>query len=315
MVPAMLSPSDASSIGDEIAEFIRTHGIHFERGNPRQYFEQIAHVSASLTLPIVPAERLRTLVLLKSFYSLWNIVVDDEMDRAEGTRHHLDSSIQLLLRRSRGEPGPLPGATAGAATLDAILSQVPQDAASAPLRELLYFDFWELMTGFCFEYAINKERWAANSEEYGKYSTVTAGIKHFFDLDCLFADRTLEPTTYRRLRLGYEQLGLAIKFASDMGSLKRELLDEDNLNIIRIRAMESGVPGVERKLENEAQYQAVLPTLQPLFEKTRQKAFDNLNTCRELLTGVQGLDTAPFLKAVTAIVETYSKRDPFFRQK
>ncbi|HEX8441025.1 terpene synthase family protein [Archangium sp.] len=311
----MLSPSEISAVSEPLARLIESNGIKFERGNPRQYFAQLGLLSVGLTLPLVPREHLATVVLLKNYCNLWNIVVDDEIDR-EGGRRHLDASMQLLTLRLQGRSDQVPDSGA-ARVLHEMLELLPATASPAKerLRQALYFDLWEEMTGFSYEHCINSVRAAANSVEYGKYSTMTASIKHFLDLDCLFAADELEDTVYRKLRTGYEFLGQAVKFASDLGTLKRELLEEDNLNIVRILALESGLPGMERKLETEAQYEALLPSLQDIFVRSRKLALDNLESARALLAPVTEVDTRPLVKTISGLVESYCKRDPFFQKQ
>jgi hypothetical protein len=308
----MSSHSEVTDVAERVARFIESNGIRFERGTPRQYFTQLGLLSASLTLPIVPEEQMATVLLLKNYCNLWNIVVDDEIDR-EGRKEQLDASTQVLLSRSRNEVPASLGYSA-ARTLDEVLTALPTDPAKAHLREVLYFDLWEEMNGFRYEYCINKVGAAANPLEYGKYSTMTASIKHFLDLDCLFATHVPEPASYRLLRKGYEHFGLAVKFASDLGTLKRELLEEDNLNSVRILAQEAGITSLEGKLESEAQYDALLPSLVPVFDKVRQLATDNLEAARLVLANVPGVETRPLLKSISGLIETYRKRDPFFRK-
>jgi hypothetical protein len=309
----MLSPSEAADITHTVANFIETHGIKFERGEPREYFAKLTRLHTGFTLPIVSREQLATAVLLKNFYGLWNIIVDDEVDR-EGLRTHLDASVQLLLCHSRGEEVHAPSSSA-ARTLQEILAKLPQDASKAHLRELFLFDLWDLMTGFRYESCINRVTRGANSLEYGKYSTMTASIKQFLDLDCLFATNELPSHSYRTLRVAYEHLAVALKFASDVGSLKRELVDEDNLNLVRILALEEGVPELERKLENEAQYEAILPRIEPLLTKVRQQAQAKLESARSLLDKVPEVDTRQLLASLTKVIEIYCKcDDPFFHK-
>jgi hypothetical protein len=308
----MLSPSEVTSVADEVARFIESHGVKFERGNPSQYFVQLGHLSAGFTLPLVPQAQLARVVLLKNLNNLWNILVDDEMDR-EGGRSQLDASMRALLDYRQGKSGNTQGSSA-AQVLEEMLAKLPTDPSRARQREAFLFDLWEVMTGFSYEYCINKALGVANSVEYGKYSTITASIKHFLDLDCLFASEVLEDSVYRQLRVGYEHFGLAIKFASDIGTLKRELVEEDNLNLVRILALESGIPEAARKLRSEAEYEALLPRLEPVCGRVRQLANHHLDSAREALARVPGVDTASVVKTVSGLVESYSKRDPFFRK-
>jgi hypothetical protein len=307
MIFPMLSPSEVTTITDAVVRFIETNGVRFERGDPRKFFSHFSHVNERLTLPIVAREHLSTVVLLKNFYALWNFVVDDEIDR-EGRSNHLDASIQVLLR---GEPGAAQDSSA-ARVLANILDGLPTDLAKAHLREMFRFDLWTLVCGFKYEFCINKMTAAANSLEYRKYTTMVGTIEQLLDLDCLFAAGELAPSTYRRLRVGYEHFGQALKLASDVGSLKRELMEEDNLNLIRIKGLEAKIPGLERKLTGEEEFEALRPQLQPLVEDVRQEASTHLETGRTVLAGITDVDTQGVVQTVSGIVQNYFERDLFF---
>jgi hypothetical protein len=312
----MLIQTEISDIADIMARFIEAKGITFERGNPQPFFTKLGFMHDGFTLPLMSQQHRATVVRLKNLYGLWNTIVDDEIDR-DGRRDHLDASLRLLLHRSRGEAAPVSDSKA-ALTLDELLSLLSAELPrkNAPL-EAFYFDLWDLMNGFSYEYCINKLGRVANSVEYGKYSTMTASIKHYLDLDCLFAAQEVSPSDYRHLRVGYEHLGLAIKFASDIGTLKRELMDEDNLNLVRILALEAGLSGagVQQKLEDEAQYESFREQLRPHVEKVRQLAQEKLAAADAAFTGLSSVDARPVFKAVTRLVETYFKSDPYFQEK
>jgi hypothetical protein len=329
----MLSPSDISAVADNVAHLIDLHGVRFTRGTPQQYFKQLGNLSAMLTLPIVAEAARAQVLLLKNLCNLWNIIVDDELDQ-ERKHGHLDASVELLLSYSRGQQ-PVSGLDSSAArVLNEVLTRLPtaDDPHKQGLREMFFFDLWEEVNGFRYEDFINRVTWAATLEEYGKYSTMTASLKHFLDLDCLFAEQPPSASAYRQLREAYEHFGRSVKFASDLGTLKRELLEEDNLSVIHILARESGLMEFERKLElkSEAEYEALLPRLQPARDKARalvtthqDRALGALKEAEKLLVPAapQQPDgpkppevTTQLGKSLSGLIETYSKRDPFFHK-
>jgi hypothetical protein len=305
-------PTDFTDVTNRIVRFIEANEIKFVRGKPQEYFEQLTRMHVGLTLPIVAPDKLTTVVLLKNLYSLWNFVVDDELDR-DGRTHSLDATMQLVLHRSRGETPP-PGLVSGVTrAFDDILQALPTEPGKARMRDMFYMDLWPLMTGFKYEYCINQMPEAANSLEYCMFTPLVAGISHYLDLDCLFAASELPPAVYGRLRGAYAHIGQAFKLSSDIGTLKRELLEEDNLNLVRIKAREAGVSGIERKLSGEKELEALRPTLQPFIDQVRQKATEHLEAARSEL-GATSLDTQRLVGTVSMIVQGYFKRDMFFKE-
>lgn len=308
---AMLSPSDFAAATDAVVRFIQSNGLAFERGDPQQYFANLTKVHVGLTLPIVAPERVPQLIRLKNLYALWNFVVDDEIDRAASTEG-LDASMQLLLHHSRGQPEL--GLGSGAAkALEEIFTALPTEPSKAPMREMLYFDMWPLMTAFKYEYCINKLKGAANAFEYSMFAPLLGGISHYLDLDCLFATRELPLSTYGRLRDAYAHIGQAFKLSSDIGSLKRELLEEDNFNLVRLKAQEAGVSGLDRKLKGEEEFEALRPALQPFVEEVRKMANEHLSAANSVLATLPDIDSQRVLGTATKIVQSYFERDVFFK--
>jgi hypothetical protein len=346
----MLKPSDLDALAGAVVQFMSEHRIDFRRDDPKKYFAGLSHVNAKLTLPLVAKEKLATVVLLKNVYAAWNFAVDDEMD-CQGTRHHLDESMKVLLRYSRqkqeaedqaGSAAMRSGADNHTVTevIDTNLSNVPVDLSSsgvaraigtvlanlppassrASLRELFHFDLWTLMTGFFYEDVLNKMPTVANSLEYRRYSTLVTGIKHYLVLDCLFASQELESAAFRNLREGYENLGISLKLAADIGSLRRELTQENNSNSIRIQAMEEGLLDTEatcltdetRKLGLSEYKQDVLPKISRIRDDVKQEAEQHLSRARAAFAKVSGVDTSGVLQMVSWMVKDYFERDRFY---
>jgi hypothetical protein len=296
-----------------IAEFITSKNIELGRGdgNVLAFFNELGNWHYLFTLESA-REHAGILVRLKNLYGLWNALVDDEIDQ-RGTRHQLDASMQLLLSRTgQGVPAPEKDCPAVHA-LRELFTQL--DATRPPNREHMleafHFDLWDLMNGFGYEYSINKLARLANSEEYSKYSTMTASIKQYLDLDCIYAAQYPSAADYRHLRVGYEHLGRAIKFASDIGTLKRELKDEDNFNLVRILALESGLTTIEQRVESDEQYEALMnqDALKQAVQEVRKRAETELNAARSHLEQATAVDTRMVLKGVTRFIDKYTRQD------
>lgn len=311
----MLSPSEFNEVTSAVTDFLAkaSADITFERGDPKSYFETFSQINAGLTLPLVSPQQRVTVVKLKNFYALWNFLVDDEMDR-RGTCRHLDASMQVLLDRSRGAEGRTEGSRV-AELMDEILKAIPVSPSHTRghLRELLIFDLWAVLSGFRYEYCLGKKPQVANSLEYRKYTTQVATFEHYLDLDCLFADRELAPTTYSQLRKAYEHMGQALKLASDIGSLKRELMEENNLNLVRILASESGVFRLEQKVEREEEFEELRPKLQPTVLEVRRLATVEMETATALLSPLDAeVDSQVLRKTASRMMQGYFQRDMFF---
>jgi hypothetical protein len=295
-----------------ISEFITSNHIKFERGdgNPLPFFIELGHWHYLFTLETA-REHAGTLVRLKNLYGLWNALVDDEIDH-KGTRHQLDASLQVLLNRM-GQGAPAPEKDCDAVrTLNALFTELHATRPSrVHMLEAFHFDLWDLMHGFGYEYSINKLARLANSEEYSKYSTMTASIKQYLDLDCIYAAEYPSAADYRHLRVAYEHLARAIKFASDIGTLKRELRDEDNFNLVRILALEAGLTEIEQRVESDAQYEALMEKqeLQDARKEVGERARAELRAAGQHLERAPSVDTKTVLKAVTRFIDKYTQQD------
>jgi len=309
----MTSPPEFTAATDAVVQFITENGLKFERGDPKRFFTTMSQVNAGLTLPIVQ-EHLSTLIELKNFYSLWNFLVDDEIDR-ERRSEHLDTSILVLLHHSRGESGPAPTRSSSVAkALDIILSRLPTSPDKAQYREMLYFDLWTLICGFKYEWCINQNPAVANSLEYRKYTTLVGSVLQYLDLDCLFATHPPSAAAYRKLREAYDHLGRALKFSSDIGSLKREVMNEgQNLNLGLVRAAEAGLAIGETPGEGEQKFEAIRSKLHLILEGVRKEATGYLASAQKPLDSISGeVNSQRLMMTVTAMVEQYFKHDVFF---
>ncbi|WP_257445869.1 terpene synthase family protein [Archangium lipolyticum] len=298
----MLSPTEISASADAVARFIEKNGIKFERGNPVTFFNRLGQVHVDLTLPVVSKEHEETVLLLKNYCGLWTALVDDEMD-LHGSRTELDATIQLLVDCSQGKTPPAESTSSAVRTLKEVLTKLPTDPAKAQLREAFYFDLWVMVNGFVYEDCINnKATLVANSTEYARYSALTASLKHYLDLDYLFSKEEPDPAAYRLMRKGYDHLALAIKFASDIGSIRRELKNEYNLNLVTILGMEEGTFFATHRL-NDTKLKEALSLLQPQLDKVRDLAMKELTIGRDIL------EQLPMTQGVVKTEELTSGRD------
>ena len=186
-------------------------------------------------------EHLPTVVLLKNVYALWNCTVDDEIDR-EARRDELEreraaaGDVQLRQAPSTAEE-------ARRRCCRSSSPRIPVDRGGGeefvPLPDLL-----EVIHGFRYEHLINRSPRLANSVEYGRYgATMTASFKVHLDIDMARSvARRSAPGPTETLRIAYDLFSTALEVRlRRIGSLRRELADEDNLNSVRIHALEHGI--------------------------------------------------------------------------
>lgn len=307
----MSSEPDIAGFASEIASFIAEQGVRFDRGEPLRYFSHISRISLGLTLPMIAPHDVARVIAIKNLCTLWNIIVDDEIDRLR-TRHNLDSSMRMVLAQASGSPLVDPGSEA-ARTLGRMFALLPGDREQE--REALYFDLLELMNGFGYEYNINRLPKLASSVDYCRYSTMTASIKTHLDIDWMFASAPLPRESYAKLRAAYDHLSMAIKFSSDIGTLRREILEEENLNLVRIMAAESGIIDLSVKISEE-RYGIETDAMRGVVAEIARMASTNLASARSILSGLVEVDARPIIETVEAIVRPYlAGQDPFFAAK
>jgi hypothetical protein len=280
-----MPPDDEiARLADDVTSLIEDTRLRFERGEPRRYFSLVTKVNLGWTLPIVaPSDILRS-TSVKNLCVLWNIIVDDEIDRS-GTRKNLDDSLLLLLSRTTNVA--LPASTSPAeAVLRRLFALIP--SVDARRVEAFHQSLWELMNGFAYEHAINAQPRLATSSEYSRYSTMTASIKSHLDIDWMFAATPPPATVYRRLRTAYDHLSLALKYSSDIGTLRRELREEQNLNLVTLAAAEAGLielDGTSKIDENQLGTKEV----GEIMNDVAQLAATNLASARSIVAGLARL--------------------------
>lgn len=292
---------DVEGLAAEIAALIVTAGVPFHRGEPTSYFRRLSRLHVGLTLPIVPPSRARDAVFLKLLYSLWNIVVDDQIDRS-GDASEVDASIVFLSgleaeERHRRTPAGI------------ILGRMAEIVPSGKIGRLdaLGFDLWEVVNGLCYEHLINKSPSHATVAEYRRYSTMTASVKVLLDIDLSLAASPLDRKTCRALREAYDEATLALKLASDIGTLEREIHDEDNLSLLRILSEADAAPASpQRRDELVSEALRFKDSVLGLSREHWARAVS-------LFEGVSRVDTSGVVRALRWIIESYSGgADPFF---
>lgn len=281
---------------NETLKILEKYNISFKRGNPEDYFNLISRVSYGLTLPTVPERFINSAIILKNIYTLWNIWVDDEIDNGEGNSNLLLSIKTLNERKYK-------------VNVD-LMSELINPFQEEFLRIRASLDLAEIMNGFLYEYYIN-ETHLFSTYEYGELSTKTASINYYLDVDILFSNSKSSWTKLPILREAYSIFGKSIKYASDIGSLEREVRNELNLNSVIIHALENSYISLD-DIYSTQNYSTLLVKLSDSITFVKNLSSKNLDKGMVLINKLD-VDVNVFKSTVKSIVSTYlSQKDPFF---
>ncbi len=300
---------DRASLAATVAatvELLERSGARFHRGDPQRYLLRVAGMIDGLTLPFVPTHARAAALRAKCSFSAWGLVMDDEIDR-EGTRGVLDESLLWQANARAGRATSEPSSVA-ARLLDEFWAQLP--VANEEALDGIRFGIDEMLLGFSHEHTSNRRRRMANSLEYRKYGVAALGFKPLFDIDFAFVDVPPEPSVYTTLRMVYDHLALALKYASDIGSLERELAVEDNLNIVRIRAAETGRLPLDHARPRGDALRVQLDALASTVAEIRLEVEASRAAARALLDRIPQVPMHAVLDTIDALIEHYcSGRD------
>jgi hypothetical protein len=307
----MLEPSKIAALAADVADLIERCGAEFTRGDPRSYFAHLSRVNSGLTLSIVPQDQRVAAISLKNLYVLWNILVDDDIDR-KGTRTNLDASLLALVDRSSLQRANFAASPSALNVLARMFADFP--AGKTEEIEAFCFDLWEVASGFVYEHCINEWPRIATAHEYEKYSVITATVKTHLDIDWMFLRSAPSIETYKKLRLAYDHFSRAIKYSSDIGSLRRDLLEENNLSIVRIGAVEDGILGLE-EIVREEDYGRVAGELHNVVVRIERMVESSVREGRAVFAEVSEIDVSSVVEALSAVVTVSRRQDLFFQMK
>lgn len=281
-----------------VVDFINKYQIDFHRGEVTSYFQRISHLNQEFSLPQAdPAKKEESLVR-KNLFVLWNIMIDDEVDR-EGKNTTLKDSFAFWSGGKTVNP------------TSEILSLIMGPESANTNYTTLKQDLFEVAKGFEYEYQINHENVIVNQKDYLDRSTLTASILPLLDLDLFYTDNTNQ-LPLEKLRQAFSHIGKAIKLSSDIGSFAREVSQEKNLNLILVKLIEETNLNQERVFEKMHHYQ---PILKKMAEEVQKMAFVELDTACKLIQPL-GQDYERIVAMAKSVVERYSGGiDIFFDKK
>ncbi len=287
---------DAKKQITTIKDLIKKHNIKFGRGDIETYFGYLSQVSFGLTLP--PSKPNWRAVYLKNVYTLWNITVDDELDRAHSNTE-LNACFDFIATNNTSLKSTF--------LLEIMLAELGE------YSEMAKQDILEMLTAFNFEFLINSQPYIANTQDYIRYSTMTASIKYFLLVDLALSNIRLSNAEFGALRNGYHHFSTAIKLSSDLGSFQREITEEKNLNYPLILLIEKDkvAPNKIFSLSPTELHSAAKPYF-PEIKKLIQKEYKKGLTSLERISTIK-IDI--FIETVANVITRYSNEtDPFFLQ-
>lgn len=288
---------DTTTHSSAIKKLIDEYQIDFTRGDIDIYFGNLTQVLAGLTLPSVTDKW--TAVYLKNVYTLWNILVDDEIDR-ENSRSGLDASFAFLASGSISADSHV-----AARLLKLLLEKLGRYEGLG--RQFLL----EIAQGFNYEHLINSDRKYASTEGYLRNSTLTASIKYFISVDLALSNTSFDFAEITSLVDSYQYFSVAIKLASDLGSFQREISDEQNLNYPILLAIKGN------NLDPETVFSLKKEELSEMarsnFDSIRSEIKEHFQKGLTSLERISTIDISILKKTVTRIITQYSnEEDPFF---
>lgn len=285
-----------------IARWIAVREIPFERGEPEAYFRRVLSTVRRLNVDEVSTEHQSTSCLTKGLFVLWAIVVDDALDR-HGDRGPLDASTRWLAAAMSGDV-PLDTGTHAEAILRIAFGRL-RTCVDAAAMSVLYLDVWEQVHGLQYEALFNRLPGIATAREYTRCSTLVASIKIYVDIDHALAGQSFSGPAYRRVRSTCDELGVAIKCASDIGTLSREI-EEGAPNLVALRLRDAGFDLLTASDDSKGQH-----ALQRVIRATETEARRQVAGARKKLRqGDHALGRLCSL--VERIVLEYCAGDPFF---
>jgi hypothetical protein len=279
----------------KITDFITANNIQFQRGDSNDYFRSISKLSLALSIPQLQDENKLETIVLKNYFVLWNILVDDEIDR-NGASSILEDSFGFITTKEKSK--------AETTLIESIATQCSKDILS---EELTRLDLINICQGFLYEKIINSYN-VANVVEYEQLSSITASINILLDIDLSYCgiDKVRD---LGQLRTAYYHFGRAIKFSSDIGSIAREISSERNLNLTLLKL------GELQKIEDtEAIFESARNNpdgLRQSISLVADLAMQELRNSERIIKQLD-VDYSGIYYAVENIVKNYTKGTDIF---
>lgn len=177
-----LTDDDYVALALQLRDFIDNHDIRFQRGDPLRFFRTLGPIHAGLTTTLLDKPTRQISTRIKHLFSLWNVIVDDAIDR-QSSPIELRASIRFI-NDTLGLPATATAPTTTSSS-ETLLSTIFEELSACPerWRHIIAFDILKHAFGFYYELLINSNRSLANTHEYVNFSTLTTSITVFIDID------------------------------------------------------------------------------------------------------------------------------------
>lgn len=301
----LLTSNDYRDLAIRVRSLVEDNDIAFHRGDVVRLFTMLGPLHEGLSVCALNREARLCSTYIKHLVSLWNVTVDDDIDRCASAAE-IGCSVRYLTRLLDG--GCVATKRHGSA------AEVVLSAAFAELEKFAPLDRWRHVVFDIFKQAIGFEyEWFANhygmasSVEYSVLSTLTTDISVYIDIDFIVEGDVMRDAAYSNLRSACLEFSRAIKYASDIGSFDREVLEEENHNFITICAHEMSCSVSSDDVEGR---NAMLKA------NVIRLAHEHVASGKKWLHGISHsrYDASSLLKTIDGVVATYLGGDPFFQR-
>ncbi|MEX1369100.1 MAG: hypothetical protein AB1Z98_38590, partial [Nannocystaceae bacterium] len=194
----MLEDVERVEVSTRVMELMARHDVPFQRGDVVDFFGVLGPFLERFTVsPLDHPAGLQS-ARIKYIFTIWNVVVDDDIDRV-GSASELLRSLTFLSHVARVDDHLqwIPS-TPAQWLLHAVFLELLDVAPWESWRHLV-FDVYKHAMGFYYEWMANHYG-LPNSAEYAVFSTLTTDLSVYVDIDRVVSGDDVRDVEYARLR-------------------------------------------------------------------------------------------------------------------
>lgn len=313
---ASLRP-ETSARHDELAKELESDiekFIKFGRRDPA-LFDWVLRVMENLGLSTVEPEYLGKLAVIKTRFSLWEVLLDDLVDN-EGTRDFglFDEIVKIPLESKHIDQSKLNQKeleylkTTVQIWNDSVIGEIKKFPQYEKYKQPFEFDLLQFVNSMKYSKFVNTVKEAANIIESGIYVHQSMYVLIQIDLD-LMCSKGFDDTELGMLRgVGYVAQQMA-KIGNLLGTYPRELLDFDMSSEAVIKFKEEHGTNFRFKLNKILNKESRYPKFE---EKLVDEWKDQHQLAAELATQIKSVDMANFFKQIDFVQEAYKANIKFW---
>jgi hypothetical protein len=289
-------------------EFVKKHNIHTIRDIDK-YINSVTTLNYGLTLSFVSKDDIQEILFIKNLYAIWNIIVDDDIDVLRSTKE-LEASEYIINNTVNNQRiiNNIKNESLSAEILNFILNKIKNNY----FKEWFIFDISEILKALRYEYMTNKNLLTVNSFEYTRHAPLTASPIAYLDIDLASLGTFEDFSLYSKLRLACHYLSIGIKYASDIGTLKRELENESNLNIVIIKALEKKLIDSELLTKKNLNLDKIKLKLSSTINEIKEECLEYFLKGKSVLNTLP-IETTGYINQIKNLIDLYLKEiDNFY---